>query len=78
MKLSLEGKRALICGSTHGIGRACAILMAERGAHIILAARNEEKITSVMSNLAGSEHSYICADFDNPDDLKQKNCRSFS
>jgi len=53
MKLSLEGKRALICGSTDGIGRACAILMAERGAHIILAARNEEKITSVMSNLAG-------------------------
>ena len=72
MKLSLEGKRALICGSTDGIGRACAILMAERGAHIILAARNEEKITSVMSNLAGGGHSYICANFDNPDDLKQK------
>jgi 3-oxoacyl-[acyl-carrier protein] reductase len=72
MNLSLVGKRALLCGSTDGIGKACAQLMAERGAIIILAARNEEKIKSVLRNLAGDGHSYICADFDNPDDLKQK------
>ncbi len=72
MNLSLDGKRALVCGSTDGIGKACARLMAERGAMIVLAARNEEKIKSVMSNLVGDGHSYICADFDDPDDLKQK------
>ncbi len=72
MNLNLEGKRALLCGSTDGIGKACAYLMAERGAGIILAARNETKIKSVLRNLAGDGHSYICADFDNPDDLKQK------
>lgn len=72
MNLSLEGKRALVCGSTDGIGRSCALLMADRGAQIILAARNEEKITSVMDNLAGNGHSYICADFDDPVDLKTK------
>jgi 3-oxoacyl-[acyl-carrier protein] reductase len=72
MNLNLEGKRALLCGSTDGIGKACAYLMAERGAGIILAARNETKIKLVLRNLAGDGHSYICADFDNPDDLKQK------
>ena len=44
MNLSLKGKRALVCGSTDGIGKACALLMAERGAEIILAARNENKL----------------------------------
>lgn len=72
MKLTLEGKRALLCGSSDGIGKACAILMAERGASIILAARNKEKLESTLVDLNGEGHSYICADFDNPDNLKQK------
>ena len=72
MKLSLEGKRALVCGSTDGIGKACAELMAERGATIILAARNKGKLDNITRELAGSGHSYICADFNDPDDLKRK------
>jgi 3-oxoacyl-[acyl-carrier protein] reductase len=72
MNLSLAEKRALLCGSTDGIGKACAVLMAERGAQIILAARNEEKIKFVISNLKGEGHSYICANFDEPKDLKKK------
>ena len=35
MNMSLEGKRALVCGSTDGIGKSSAILMAKRGAEII-------------------------------------------
>lgn len=42
MNLSLDGKRALVCGSTDGIGKACAQLMAARGAVIVLAARNKK------------------------------------
>ena len=72
MNLSLEGKRALVCGSTNGIGKACAQLMAARGAVIVLAARNKKKLQTTLNELAGAGHSYICADFDNPDDLKQK------
>jgi len=72
MNLSLKGKRALVCGSTDGIGKACALLMAERGAEIILAARNENKLHSTKGGLTGSNHSIICADFDDPDELKQK------
>lgn len=72
MNLSLKGKRALLCGSTDGIGKACAELMAKRGSEIILAARNEDKLQSTMKELSGNGHSIICADFDDPDELKQK------
>ena len=48
MKKSLENKRALVCGSTDGIGRSTAILMAKEGCEVILAARNEEKLKSTL------------------------------
>ncbi len=72
MNLSLNGKRALVCGSTDGIGKATALLLAKRGAEIVLAARNQQKLELVMNELSGEDHDYICADFDNPNDLKKK------
>ena len=69
-----EYKNALVCGSTDGIGKATAILFAERGAEIILVARNKEKLISTISELSvtnGQNHKYICADFDRPSDLKE-------
>ena len=72
MKKSLNGKIAIVCGSTSGIGRACASLLAKKGASIVLAARNEEKLISTINNLDGEGHSYICADFNDPDNLRKK------
>ncbi len=72
MKTSLNGKIAIVCGSTSGIGRACASLLAKKGASIVLAARNEEKLISTINNLDGEGHSYICADFNDPDNLRKK------
>ena len=72
MNLSLSGRRAIVCGSTSGIGRACAQLLAERGASVVLAARDEEKLISTVNSLDGDGHSYICADFNEPDNLRLK------
>ena len=72
MNLSLTGRRAIVCGSTSGIGRACAQLLAERGASVVLAARDEEKLISTVNSLDGDGHSYICADFNEPDNLRLK------
>lgn len=66
MDLTLNGKRALVCGSTDGIGKATALLMAERGADIILLARNKAKLETVKKELSFTEnqnHQTICADF---------------
>ena len=74
MDLSLKGNRAIVCGSTDGIGKASALLMAERGASITLVARNKDKLNNTLTELSteyGQSHSTICADFNQPDDLKQ-------
>ncbi len=69
MDLSLIGKRALVCGSSGGIGEAIAKLYADQGAEVILFARNKEKLHTVCSALSKSEnqnHQFIVADFDQP------------
>jgi 3-oxoacyl-[acyl-carrier protein] reductase len=75
MNLDLTGKRALVCGSTQGIGKASAIELALLGATITLVARNEEKLTSVLQQLPSPKeqrHDYLVADFSQPEDLKKK------
>lgn len=72
MNLDLSGKRALVCGSTAGIGKAIAVELANMGAEIVLVARNEDKLKSVLQELPsiGQTHSYLQADFSNIDSLK--------
>ncbi len=74
MNLELKNKNALVCGSTQGIGKATAILLAEEGANVTLIARNEEKLKAVLSELKNNGqqcHSYLIADFSKPNELKQ-------
>jgi len=73
MNLSLEGKNAIICGSTQGIGLAIAEELALQGANCILIARNEEGLKAVIHNLDISlrqEHHYLVADFSRPEEVK--------
>lgn len=75
MDINLKDKRAMVCGSTQGIGKAIAIEMALLGASVTLVARNEEKLHAVLQELyagQGQHHEYIVADFNDPDVLNQK------
>lgn len=74
MKLNLNNKNALVCGSTQGIGKATALALAEEGANVTLIARNESKLKSVLGELVNQDqqHDYIVADFANPQELKEK------
>jgi 3-oxoacyl-[acyl-carrier protein] reductase len=74
MNLGLQHKNALVCGSTQGIGKAAAILLASEGANVTLMARNEEKLKAVLAELPNNhqEHSYLVADFSNPKALQEK------
>tara|TARA_B100001057_G_scaffold440440_3_gene474339 strand:+ start:2207 stop:2971 length:765 start_codon:yes stop_codon:yes gene_type:complete len=50
---SLEGKVALVTGSTKGIGRAIAYRMAEQGAKVVISSRNQEACDAVAAELRG-------------------------
>lgn len=73
MNLDLKNKRALVCGSTQGIGKAVAIELATLGANVTLVARNEQSLKQVKGELPviGAQlHSYLVADFSDPANLK--------
>ena len=73
MDLNLSGKRAVVCGSTQGIGKAAAGELAKLGAHITLVARDERKLRDVVGELPQSgnqKHEFLVADFNMPEDVK--------
>lgn len=48
---SLSNKRALVTGASSGIGLACAVALAEHGAEVTLAARNQKKLTEIADQM---------------------------
>ena len=48
---SLAGKRALVTGASRGIGRACAIGLAQAGADVALVARSEEALAKLAAEI---------------------------
>jgi 3-oxoacyl-[acyl-carrier protein] reductase len=65
MNLSLQGKTAVVCGSTQGIGLASAIELSKLASTCILVARNEEALQHAVTQLNNSyeqKHQYLVAD----------------
>jgi 3-oxoacyl-[acyl-carrier protein] reductase len=49
--MRLQGKTALITGSSSGIGRAIALLFAREGADVVINGRNEQRIAAVVQEV---------------------------
>lgn len=47
----LDGRRALVAGASSGIGEACAVALAEMGAHVTLAARSAPKLEALADEM---------------------------
>lgn len=53
MDLQLKGKRVLITGASAGIGRAAALLFAQEGAQLALAARRADALEALSEEIVG-------------------------
>ncbi|MDX1382785.1 MAG: glucose 1-dehydrogenase [Thermoanaerobaculia bacterium] len=56
----LSGKAAIVTGGNGGIGRGIAIGLAEAGADVCIAARNQEKSEEVRAEIEGLGRRCIC------------------
>ena len=73
MKIDLTGKKALVGGSSKGIGLGIATELANSGASVCLMARNESRLKEIVSQLPDSNnHSYLVVDFSKFEDFKIK------
>jgi 3-oxoacyl-[acyl-carrier protein] reductase len=70
--MTLNGRVAVVTGASQGIGRACAIELAKRGASVALVARNQQKLEEVAHEItsAGGRARVTTADIENEDQIK--------
>jgi 3-oxoacyl-[acyl-carrier protein] reductase len=52
--MSLSERVALITGASQGIGRTCALRLAEEGATVVLAARNQQKLDQLVTEITAA------------------------
>ena len=73
MKIDLTGKKALVGGSSKGIGLGIATELANSGASVCLMARNESRLKQIIHQLPNSSnHSYLVVNFSKFEDYKIK------
>ena len=62
-KINLKNKIALVTGAGKGIGKACAIALAEAGANLIIISRTQkdlDQVSKIIKKFKSSCASYVC------------------
>jgi 3-oxoacyl-[acyl-carrier protein] reductase len=66
MNLGLQGKRAIVCASSKGLGFACARALAREGAHLVMNGRDSDALKqaaeAIRSEVAGIEVQTVAGD----------------
>jgi NAD(P)-dependent dehydrogenase (short-subunit alcohol dehydrogenase family) len=68
----LTGTTALVTGATSGIGRAAAVLLARRGAHVLVSGRDAARGDAVVAKIreAGGKADFVFADLADADSVR--------
>src|SRR4029077_5184369 len=67
----MKGKVVVITGASSGIGEATAVLLAERGARVVLGARRPDRLRALADRItaAGGEAAYAATDVKRREDV---------
>jgi 3-oxoacyl-[acyl-carrier protein] reductase len=70
--MSLSGRVAFVTGASQGIGRACALKLGAEGATVAAAARNQEKLNGLVSEItaAGGQAATFSLDVTDEEQIK--------
>ena len=67
MELGIEGRKAIICASSRGLGRACATALAQEGVQIVINGRNADTLAETAEAISaetGAAVTPLAADLD--------------
>jgi 3-oxoacyl-[acyl-carrier protein] reductase len=53
MNLGIAGRKAIVCASSRGLGKACARALAEAGCEVVINGRDAKKLEATAAELAG-------------------------
>lgn len=70
MDLGISGRKAIVCASSRGLGRACATALAEAGCTVIVNGRDEDRLRKTAEEIAsatGAEIVPVAADVGTPE-----------
>ena len=68
--MELRGKTIWLVGASEGIGRALALELANRGAQLIVSARQREKLEALVAEMAGQGHQALVCDVANTEQVR--------
>src|SRR5258706_4841684 len=70
MKLGIEGKWALVCAASKGLGKGCAAALVREGVNVVITARGEEALQATAAQLRalnGGEVRAVAGDITTPE-----------
>ena len=73
MDLGISGRKAIVCASSRGLGKACARALAEAGCEVIINGRDQKKLDATaaeLSNQTGGKIIAVAADVATPEGQK--------
>jgi 3-oxoacyl-[acyl-carrier protein] reductase len=61
MDLGLKGRKAIVCASSRGLGRACAFALAREGCAVVINGRDKKRLDVTAAEIAGATGTKVSA-----------------